>query len=256
MNTCKVSLSRFGVQQVVWRQLHLRCHSSAQFFAAVHTDKNLPGRKDRYLKVQDRPEQIVPGSADLVTSAQKGEEWAFEALFHLHKQRVYALCLRMVGNAADAEELTQEAFMQVCRKIQTFRRESAFSTWMHRIAVNTVLMRLRKKTVIVAPLEDGTREDEFNESPKEYGAPDLVLTGAIDRMNLKRALAMLPSGYRQAFVLHDVEGYEHNEIAKLLGCTVGNSKSQLHKARMRLRKLLKEKNREIRRPKVVEAGAV
>jgi RNA polymerase sigma-70 factor (ECF subfamily) len=146
--------------------------------------------------------------------------------------------------------------MQVYRKIQTFRGESAFSTWLHRIAVNTVLMRLRKKTVSVAPLEEGTREDEFNESPKEYGAPDLVLTGAIDRMNLKRALAMLPSGYRQAFVLHDVEGYEHNEIAKLLGCTIGNSKSQLHKARMRLRKLLKETNREIRRPKAVQAEAV
>ena len=201
------------------------------------------------MKVEERSVQIAPEQADLVRNAQNGEEWAFEALFHQHKQRVYALCLRMVGNTADAEDLTQEAFMQVYRKIQTFRGESAFSTWMHRIAVNTVLMRLRKKTVAVTPLEEGTREDESNDSIEEYGVADLVLTGAIDRMNLTRALEMLPSGYRQAFVLHDVEGYEHNEIAKLLGCTIGNSKSQLHKARMKLRKLLHETNREIRQPK-------
>ncbi|HEX3420556.1 MAG TPA: sigma-70 family RNA polymerase sigma factor [Candidatus Udaeobacter sp.] len=208
------------------------------------------------MKVDDRPEQIAPGRADLVASAQRGEEWAFEALFIQHKQRVYALCLRMVGNTADAEDLTQDAFLQVYRKIHTFRGESAFSTWMHRIAVNTVLMRLRKKTVNVMPLEDDTREDESNESPREYGAPDLALTGAIDRMNLTRALALLPAGYRQAFVLHDVEGYEHNEIAKLLGCTIGNSKSQLHKARVKLRKLLQETNRELRRLKVVQAEAI
>jgi RNA polymerase sigma-70 factor, ECF subfamily len=208
------------------------------------------------LKVEERPVQIAPGQADLVRSAQNGEEWAFEALFHQHKQRVYALCLRMAGNTADAEDFTQEAFLQVYRKIQTFRGESAFSTWMHRIAVNTVLMRLRKKTVAVTQLEEATREDEFNDPPKEYGAPDLLLTGAIDRMRLTRALEMLPSGYRQAFVLHDVEGYEHNEVAKLLGCSIGNSKSQLHKARMKLRRLLQETKREIRQPKTMHAEAV
>lgn len=208
------------------------------------------------MKCENRPAQIASGNADLVTSAQKGEEWAFEALFEQHKQRVYALCLRMIGNTADAEELTQEAFLQVFRKIQTFRGHSAFSTWLHRVAVNTVLMRLRKKNVNEVSLEDSTRQEEFEEAPKEYGAPDLALTGTIDRVNLKRAMAMLPIGYRQAFVLHDVQGYEHNEIAALLGCSIGNSKSQLHKARARLRKLLQEVNRETRRLKVIQAEAV
>lgn len=208
------------------------------------------------MKVENRPAQIASGNADLVTSAQKGEEWAFEALFAQHKQRVYALCLRMIGNTADAEELTQEAFLQVFRKIQTFRGHSAFSTWLHRVAVNTVLMRLRKKNVNEVSLEDSTRQEEFEEAPREYGAPDLALTGTIDRVNLKRAMAMLPVGYRQAFVLHDVQGYEHNEIAALLGCSIGNSKSQLHKARARLRKLLQEVDRETRRLKVVQAEAV
>lgn len=256
MKACNVSHSMFGVQQMVRPRSPLRRRSSLQSFAAAHTGEILPKREDRFLKVENRPGQITSSNGDLVTSAQKGEEWAFEALFQQHKQRVYSLCLRMVGNTADAEELTQEAFMQVFRKIQTFRGDSAFSTWLHRVSVNTVLMRLRKKTVNAVPLEDSTREGEFDEAPREYGAPDLVLTGAIDRMNLKRAMAMLPFGYRQAFVLHDVQGYEHNEIAELLGCSIGNSKSQLHKARVRLRKLLQETDRETRRLKAVQTEAV
>ena len=211
-------------------------------------------QEDGFLKLEDRPAEIAPGTADLVASAQKGEEWAFEALFTQHKQRVYSLCVRMIGNTADAEELTQEAFLQVFRKIHTFRGDSAFSTWLHRVSVNTVLMRLRKKTVNVTPLDDGATGEDFDEAPKEYGERDLALAGAIDRLNLTRAIAQLPSGYRRAFVLHDVQGYEHNEIAQLLGCSIGNSKSQLHKARMRLRKLLKETNRAIRRPRAVAAG--
>jgi RNA polymerase sigma-70 factor, ECF subfamily len=210
-------------------------------------------REDRVLNLEDRPAQQTPGIADLVARAQKGEERAFETLFEQNKQRVYSLCLRMTGNTADAEELTQEAFLQVFRKIQTFRGESAFSTWLHRLSVNTVLMRLRKKTVDVMPLEDHAREEEFDEPRKEFGTCDLVLAGAIDRLNLKRALAQLPLGYRRAFLLHDVEGYEHNEIATLLGCSIGNSKSQLHKARVRLRKLLKETGREFRQQKALHA---
>jgi RNA polymerase sigma-70 factor, ECF subfamily len=256
MKACKVSHSVFGVQQMVRPRLPLRRRSSPQSFAAAHIGEILPEREDRFLKVENRPGQIAPGNADLVANAQKGEEWAFEALFQQHKQRVYSLCLRMTGNPADAEELTQEAFMQVFRKIQTFRGDSAFSTWLHRVSVNTVLMRLRKKTPNAVSLEDSTRDEEFDETPREYGTRDLALDGAIDRMNLKRAMAMLPFGYRQAFVLHDVQGYEHNEIAELLGCSIGNSKSQLHKARVRLRKLLQETDRETRRSKSVQAEAV
>ena len=194
--------------------------------------------------------QALPGSsasAELVARAQRGDESAFETLFRQNKQRVYALCLRMIGNTAEAEELTQEAFLQVFRKLHTFRGESAFSTWLHRLSVNTVLMRLRKKTLTVMSLEDDSTGDESDEPRKEYGAPDLALTGSIDRLHLERAIAQLPPGYRQMFLLHDVQGYEHHEIAEMLGVSIGNSKSQLHKARMRLRKLLHETGREAER---------
>jgi RNA polymerase sigma-70 factor (ECF subfamily) len=134
--------------------------------------------------------------------------------------------------------LTQEAFLQLFRKIATFRGESAFSTWLHRMAVNVVLMQLRKKGLPVVPLEDPIESEE--ESPKkEMGAADLKLTGSLDRMQLERAIKRLPAGYRTIFVLHDVEGYEHNEIAGIVGCSIGNSKSQLHKARLKLRDLLR-----------------
>jgi RNA polymerase sigma-70 factor, ECF subfamily len=176
----------------------------------------------------------------LVTRAKEGEAEAFEALFDQYKHRVYSLCLRMIGNAAEAEDLTQEAFMQVFRKIHTFRGESAFSTWLHRLSVNIVLMRLRKKTVGEVPLEDSPGSEEFGKTRMEFGAPDLALEGSIDRLNLDRAVAHLPPGYKQAFVLHDILGYEHNEIATMMGFSIGNSKSQLHKARTRLRTLLRE----------------
>jgi RNA polymerase sigma-70 factor, ECF subfamily len=118
----------------------------------------------------------------------------------------------------------------------TFRGDSAFSTWLHRVAVNVVLMRLRKKRLIEVPLEDSSEDEDPNS--KELGAPDPVLSGSIDRLNIDRAVEELPPGYRKAFMLHDVVGYEHREVAKILGCSIGNSKSQLHKARRELRNLL------------------
>ena len=151
----------------------------------------------------------------------------------------------MVNNPSDAEDLMQEAFLQLFRKISTFRGESAFSTWLHRMTVNVVLMRLRKKSLPVASLEETTEPDEETGGPrKDIGAPDLRLSGAVDRVNLERSVDKLPPGYRTVFVLHDVQGYEHNEIADIMGCSVGNSKSQLHKARTRLRLLLQEDIRE------------
>ena len=176
--------------------------------------------------------------AEAIERAKQGDAEAFEILYNLHKRRVYSLCLRMTSNAGEAEDLTQEAFMQLFRKIATFRGESAFSTWLHRMSVNVVLMQLRKKGLPVVPLEDDIETEE--ETPKkDFGAQDLALEGSIDRLRLQNAIGKLPPGYRTIFVLHDVEGYEHNEIAGLVGCSIGNSKSQLHKARMKLRELLR-----------------
>ena len=176
--------------------------------------------------------------AEAIERAKQGDAAAFEVLYNLHKRRVYSLCLRMTTNTAEAEDLTQEAFLQLFRKIGTFRGESAFSTWLHRMAVNVVLMQLRKKGLQVVPLDDENEGEE--ETPKkDYGAQDSVLAGSLDRLQLKNAIDRLPPGYRSIFVLHDVEGFEHNEIAEMVGCSIGNSKSQLHKARMKLRELLK-----------------
>jgi len=147
----------------------------------------------------------------------------------------------MVGNTAEAEDLTQEAFLQLFRKIATFRGESAFSTWLHRLSVNVVLMKLRKKSGVETSLEQMTEPDEESGGPRrDFGALDLRLSGSLDRVNLQRAVDQLPPGYKAVFMLHDVQGYEHNEIAEIMGCSIGNSKSQLHKARMRLRDLLHE----------------
>jgi RNA polymerase sigma-70 factor (ECF subfamily) len=183
--------------------------------------------------------------AEAIRLAQAGDAAAFEFLYHIHGRRVYALCLRMMNNPADAEDLMQEAFLQLFRKIGTFRGESAFSTWLHRMTVNVVLMRLRKKSLPVSSLEETTDPDDETSGPrKDIGAPDLRLSGAVDRVNLERSVEKLPPGYRTVFLLHDVQGYEHNEIADIMGCSVGNSKSQLHKARTRLRELLQEEIRQ------------
>src|ERR1041385_2180577 len=150
--------------------------------------------------------------AEAIDRAKGGDAEAFEGLYGLHKRRVYSLCLRMTGNTAEAEDLTQEAFLQLYRKIATFRGESAFSTWLHRLAVNVVLMHLRKKGLPEVSLEESLEPQE--EGPKkDIGARDNMLAGSIDRVNLERAIESLPPGYRIIFVLHDIEGYEHNEIA-------------------------------------------
>jgi RNA polymerase sigma-70 factor (ECF subfamily) len=176
--------------------------------------------------------------AEAIERAKLGDAEAFQAIYDKHKRRVYSLCLRMTANTAEAEDLAQEAFLQLYRKIGTFRGESAFSTWLHRLSVN-VLMHLRKKSLPVVSLEETTQNTEEDSPRKDFGADDVALSGSIDRLQLQRAVNDLPPGYRTIFVLHDVEGYEHNEIASLVGCSIGNSKSQLHKARMKLRDLLK-----------------
>ena len=174
---------------------------------------------------------------ELIRRAQQGEEEAFATLFNAHKAKVYSLCLRMTSNTAEAEDLTQDAFLQVFRKLATFRGDSALSTWLYRVAVNTVLMHFRKKG-----LRQVSLDEPVNQTPgaqkREHGKPDHRLSGSVDRIALTRAMKELPTGYRTIFVLHEIQGYEHHEIARLLRCSVGNSKSQLHKAKMRMRELL------------------
>jgi len=191
-----------------------------------------------------RTAEEAAAEAAVIKRAQQGDEQAFAELYRRHRGRVYSLCLRMLGNTAEAEDLTQEAFMQLFRKIHTFRGESAFSTWLHRLSVNVVLMTLRRKSLPLVSLDEEVETDEPGESVKrEPGAEDPSLVGSVDRVTLEDAIQQLPHGYRMVFLLHDVEGYEHNEIAVLLGCSIGNSKSQLHKARLRLRGLLREARR-------------
>jgi len=191
--------------------------------------------------------------AEAIRLAQQGDERGFERIYRLHSQRVYALCLRMMrGNSAEAEELTQESFLQLFRKIGTFRGESAFSTWLHRLAFNIVLMRLRRRSYKVVSMDEMLEPGEATPGLHEYiGRPDQRLSGSVDRMDLEWALKQLPRGYRAVFILHDVQGYEHNEIAAIRRCSLGNSKSQLHKARARLRQLLQtagsEKNDRVTR---------
>jgi RNA polymerase sigma-70 factor (ECF subfamily) len=211
--------------------------SAARRFSSKKRHAPRPESKPAEMK------QLKPDSASLretVRLAQQGDAAAFEAIYQLHSRRVYALCLRMLGDPAEAEDLAQEAFLQLFRKIQTFRGESAFSSWLHRLTANVVLMSFRKKKAVLTSLDDMIRIDEDNEIPRhEIGIADLRLTGVFDRINLQTAIEQLPYGYKTMFILHDVHGYEHNEIAEIFGCSIGNSKSQVHKARKRLRELLR-----------------
>src|SRR2546421_2770908 len=171
---------------------------------------------------------------ELTQAASKGDMTAFEELYARHSRRVYSLCLRMTANTAEAEDLAQEVFIQLYRKVGSFRGESAFTTWLHRLTVNQVLMHFRRRGVRM----EQTTDD--GESPQQVvlGTENPSQMPVVDRIALDKAVSQLPPGYRAVFVLHDVEGHEHEEVARLLGCSVGTSKSQLHKARMKLRQLL------------------
>jgi RNA polymerase sigma-70 factor, ECF subfamily len=186
-------------------------------------------------------ERTELNDADVVRLAQEGDALAFERVYRLHSRRVYSLCLRMMADPAEAEDLTQDVFLHLFRKIRTFRGESAFSTWLHRMTVNIVLMRLRRKRLakisVDAIMNPG---DDSDSQPKEFSCPDLRLNGVIDRITLQAAIHELAPGYRAIFILHDVQGFKHSEIAQIVGCSVGNSKSQLHKARMLLRQLIQK----------------
>lgn len=174
---------------------------------------------------------------ELAQMSGKGDMEAFAQLYQRHNRRVYSVCLRMSGNVAEAEDLAQDVFVQLFRKIGSFRGESAFTTWLHRLTVNQVLMHFRKRAV---RKEKTSESDELPEQVT-IGTENPRRMPVLDRIGLDRAIVQLARGYRTVFVLHDVEGYEHGEIARMLGCSVGTSKSQLHKARMKLRGLLKQR---------------
>lgn len=185
-------------------------------------------------------EPVKPDADDfsLCKLASNGNLAAFELLYQRYHRRTYSLCLRMTNSQTEAEDLTQEVFIQLFRKIGSFRGDSAFSTWLHRLTVNQVLMHFRRRSV-------------KNEKTSEDGEiPEQIVSGTanpnkmfvLDRLALNKAIEQLPPGYKKVFILHDVEGYEHEEIARMLQLSVGTSKSQLHKARLKLRGLLIKKN--------------
>lgn len=185
--------------------------------------------------------QAVSADSDDLTLcrlAASGDLPAFEIIYQRYHRRTYSLCLRMINSPTEAEDITQEVFIQLFRKIGSFRGDSAFSTWLHRLTVNQVLMHFRRRSV-------------KNEKVSDSGdVPDQIVTGTanpnrmqvVDRLALDKAIEQLPPGYKKVFILHDVHGYEHEEIARMLGLSVGTSKSQLHKARLKLRGLLIKRN--------------
>ena len=205
------------------------------------------------------PGTIVPGTKKLKTDsvlisrAKDGDPEACAEIFESHKRRVYSTCLLMTKNVADAEDLMQDAFIQIFRGLRTFRGDSAFSTWIYRVVVNTVLMTRRKRHVREVSLDEPGNLD-YAPVPREFGRDDNKLMGAVDRVALTQAANELPEGCRAIFILHEVEGYEHHEIAEQLSCSIGNSKSQLHKARLKMRKLLASGKKRIGRKRSA-AGA-
>ena len=169
---------------------------------------------------------------DIVCRAQQGDACAFEQIYCTHRKRVYSVCVRITRNAAEAEELTQEIFLQVYRKISSFRGNSSLWSWLYRVTLNIVLMSARHKRAVDPIVYDCTDTDRNN---TQFAREDLLLAGTVNRITLVTALKSLPPGYQMVLCLHDVLGYEHNEIAEMLGCSSGTTKSQLHKARLKMR---------------------
>jgi len=187
---------------------------------------------DETAELGDAPPESPAPTAPELSSPASAE--TFDAIYRQHYRRVYAICLRMTGNPDDAEDLTQEVFVQVLRKLDSFRGEAAFTTWLHRIAINQVLMHFRKKS---NRMESVTEEGDM---PEEVTPVTIrqSQTPIVDKLALLSAVKKLPRGYRTVLILHDLKGYEHEEIGSLLGISAGTSKSQLHKARARMQEIL------------------
>lgn len=208
-------------------------------FPVFHSDQGIKVDNVTFSASDAAPKADVTTVKDLQLAklAADGDMAAFEEIYRRHHRRVYSICLRMLQNTSEAEDLTQDVFIQLYRKIGSFRGDSAFTTWLHRMTVNQVLMHFRKRTV------------KYEKTTEEGETPVQIVSGTanpdkmrvVDKIALDNAIEQLPTGYKNVFVLHDVEGFEHEEVAKILGCSVGTSKSQLHKARLKLQKLLRKK---------------
>jgi RNA polymerase sigma-70 factor (ECF subfamily) len=177
---------------------------------------------------------VRAADVELARRCQDGDATAFEEVYRAHAGRLYSLLFRMAGSAQDAEDLLQDVFLHAYRKLGSFRGDSTLGTWLYRLAVNHCLDVLRGRRTKMQKATDSLDEEDA----KEPAAAMPVIPTAISRLDLDRAIAKLPEGCRAAFVLHDVEGFEHHEVASLLGVSQGTSKSQVHKARMKLRALL------------------
>lgn len=197
---------------------------------------------------EDIRQSIAEREAESVKGFDCTAKPALEDLAHLYAMyntRIYCLCLRMTGNPDDAEDLSQEAFLRLIQKIDKFRGESAFYTWLRRLAINVVLLKFQKASWRHEVSLEELTDPVMDRRPDQFLATiDPELVGVIDRVSLERAMDRLPPGFKSVFVLHDIEGYQHTEISKLLGCSIGTSKSQLHKARLKMRELLEEARRE------------
>jgi RNA polymerase sigma-70 factor, ECF subfamily len=178
-------------------------------------------------------EQNRAADAALVERCRRREPDAFEELYRLHAPRIFSLACRLTGSTTEGEDLLQEAFVLVFRKLDSFKGDAALGTWIYRLATNCCLDYLRSRQRRFQSASDPL--DETIEMGPPVGTRRL---NHVDRLDLERAVAELPPGYRAAFVLHDVEGYGHAEVAQMLGIAEGTSKSQVHKARMRMRALL------------------
>ncbi|HKC65805.1 MAG TPA: RNA polymerase sigma factor [Pyrinomonadaceae bacterium] len=188
------------------------------------------------------PEVCTPPAAsqldyELAREIAGGDMQAFEELYNRYHRRVYSLCLRMTNNVAEAEDLTQEIFIHIYHKIGSFRGESTIMTWLHRVTVNRVLMHFRRNKVRRESVADTDALPEPKLKTSETLNSQIL---EVDRVALNKAISELPPGYRAVLILHDIEGYEHTEIARMNRIAVGTSKSQLHKARLKLRELLSQ----------------
>lgn len=206
-------------------------------FPVFHSDQGVKVDEVSFTKATPVADVNTAKDIELAKMATGGDMAAFEEIYRRHHRRVYSICLRMLQNTSEAEDLTQDVFIQLYRKIGSFRGDSAFTTWLHRMTVNQVLMHFRKRTV------------KYEKTTEEGETPVQIVTGTsnpekmriVDKIALDNAIEQLPTGYKNVFILHDVQGYEHEEVARQLGCSVGTSKSQLHKARLKLQKLLRKK---------------
>ncbi len=206
--------------------------------------------KNEILRVNSTTEDVLEAESaraadyELAQKAAAGDVDAFEQIYWKHHRRVFGICLRMTKNVHEAEDVTQQVFLNLFKKIGSFRGDSAFTTWLHRITVNQMLMNIRTNKI---RKEDTTEDGELPEASSALLLKPSNQNQIISRLHLNEAIAKLADGYRKVLILHDIEGFEHDEIARMLGCASGTSKSQLHKARRVLRQLLTSGNASNRR---------